>query len=118
MKIELTPMTEDWRPIEKIIYECHETFGKELDIEYEILQFRDHYIATGSTYANWNIRFRAWCRQSARWSRERGTQKPTETISEQRSRISGVVDQRNGKTNSQEKSSPDSLQKRHIKAIT
>jgi len=118
MKIEVTPMTEDWQPIEKIKYECQENFGEELDIEYEILQFRDHYIATGSTYANWNIRFRAWCRQSAKWSRERGTQKPTETISEQRSRISGVVDQRNGNTNSEEKGTRNSLQKGHIKAIT
>ena len=111
-------MTEDWRPIEKIIDECHETFGEELDIEYEILQFRDYYIATGSTYANWNIRFRAWCRQSAKWSRERVTQKSTETVSEQRSRISGVVDQRNGKADSEKKGTRDSLQKKHIKAIT
>lgn len=111
-------MTEDWRPIEKIIDECHETFGEELDIEYEILQFRDYYIATGSTYANWNIRFRAWCRQSAKWSRERVTQKSTETVSEQRNRISGVVDQRNGKADSEKKGTRDSLQKKHIKAIT
>jgi len=118
MKIKVTPMTEDWQPIEKIKYECQENYGEELDIEYEILQFRDHYIATGGTYANWNIRFRAWCRQSAKWSRERPNQKSTETIPEQRSRLSGVVMQRNGKADSQKKSTRDSVQKRHIKAIT
>tara|TARA_Y100001973_G_C5170930_1_gene319031 strand:+ start:673 stop:1017 length:345 start_codon:yes stop_codon:yes gene_type:complete len=96
MKINRTQMNEDWEPSKRILDDCKEKFGKELDIEYEIEQFKDYYIATGKTYSNWDVKFRAWCRQNVKWQQQRTNRTDTDIVSKQRNRIFAVVDKRNG----------------------
>ena len=118
MKIDRVTMTEDWQPTDRIKQECEDRFGQEIEIEHEVEQFKDYYLSTGGAYANWNVKFRAWCRQNAKWNRERDTRINTETVSEQRNRMSGIIDQRNGKTNTEEKHNKIRIQRKHIKSVS
>jgi len=62
-------MPSDWGP-----NEAHRSRASELrvDLAYEASQFRDHAIARGLRYADWDAAFRTWLGKSAKWRDERG----------------------------------------------
>lgn len=61
----MAKITEDWTPSDKTI-KILEDECPEVDINYEIKQFKDWFTASGRVYKDWEARFRVWVRKNHR----------------------------------------------------
>jgi hypothetical protein len=60
---------DDYQPSEAITADFEERYpGLRLDIELE--KFRDHHMANGSQFKDWDRAMRKWLRQASEWSKE------------------------------------------------
>lgn len=59
-------LADDWEPrpdvIQQMTNEC-----PSVDQDHELLQFRDHFIANAQTSTDWNLNYRKWIRNQAKW---------------------------------------------------
>lgn len=66
-----THITDDWEPDQKV-KDAMLAEVPGLDLADTINDFRDYYQAKGEPQADWNARFRRWCRNQKRWAKEQG----------------------------------------------
>lgn len=57
-----------------------DTFGPNLDVDYETAQFVDHHRAEGTRRPNWPAAWQKWIRRSAKWASERATRPPLRAV--------------------------------------
>jgi len=43
----------------------------DVDQDYELLQLRDHFLASAGTSTDWNLNYQKWCRREQKTIRER-----------------------------------------------
>ncbi|MFF9197304.1 helix-turn-helix domain-containing protein [Streptomyces sp. NPDC014779] len=56
------------------------TFGPNLDLDYETNQFVSHFRATGQRRNNWSAEWQKWIRRSAKYAAERATRPPLRAV--------------------------------------
>jgi hypothetical protein len=60
---------DDYEPSEAITSDFEERYpGLRLDME--LAKFRDHHMANGSKFADWDRAMRKWLRQASEWSKD------------------------------------------------
>jgi predicted transcriptional regulator len=60
---------DDYQPSEAILADFEQRYpGIRLDVELE--KFRDHHMAAGSNFKDWDRAFRKWLRQASEWSKD------------------------------------------------
>jgi predicted transcriptional regulator len=60
---------DDYQPSDAILADFEQRYpGIRLDVELE--KFRDHHMAAGSNFKDWDRAFRKWLRQASEWSKD------------------------------------------------
>lgn len=66
-----TRIPEDWQPDAALGAWAREHFPA-IDLDHEVAQFRDYWLARGDLGADWPARFRTWVRKARKFSEQRG----------------------------------------------
>ena len=90
-------INKNYIPNPKDVEWIKNTYGEEVDIEYETAQFIDYYTANGGIKEDWDACFRNWIRRSIKFRNIRGQTKKgnavydSTSIQERRKRILDVA---------------------------
>ena len=70
-------ISQDWTPSDKTIEQLKDECP-EVDINYEVRQFKDWFTASGRVYKDWEARFRVWVRKNYRDQQIKNRDRDTE----------------------------------------
>jgi len=65
-----TSMTADWEPDAQNVNTLEGRYPT-LNLDDELDTFRDYWISKGERRADWNAGFRTWCRNAAKWAKDK-----------------------------------------------
>ena len=88
------PIPEGWIPSQKNIADAHERNFSDQEIEDEARRFRDHHLAKGSLFRDWNAAWRTWLGNARRFAPRVVAGREATGTGGRRSSLASIVAQR------------------------